>query len=226
VSRRATAYHECAACHASVVVLQRFIRQMARDNLTWGQRRIANELRLKLGLRVSPRNVRKYLPTHLHPGPGQRAPSQRWRTFLRQHAWDLIVRGVAANLTRGMQALWVRIIQLVQGWWSRSVASGLQGHSMSDAVALVLPSDTMPMFPAWSPDPEEVLSVDERSPPDMGLLHHHDRCIAARATPVDMFDVCPVVAARCGWNRASPHSRGIQPLSTRGTQAIRWGRAA
>jgi hypothetical protein len=208
------------------IALQGLIRQMARDNLTWGQRRIANELRLKLGLRVSPRNVRKYLPTHLHPGPGQRAPSQRWRTFLRQHAWDLIVRGVAANLTRGMQALWVWIIQIVQGWWSRSVASGLQGHSMSDAVALVLPSDTIPMCPAWSPDPEEILSADERSPPDMGLLHHHDRCIAARATPVDMFDVCPVVAARCGWNRASPHSRGIQPLSTRGTQAIRWGRAA
>jgi putative transposase len=32
------------------VELQGLIRQMARDNLTWGQRRIANELRLKLGL--------------------------------------------------------------------------------------------------------------------------------------------------------------------------------
>jgi hypothetical protein len=41
------------------VELQALIRQMARDNLTWGQRRIANELRLKLGLQVSPRTVRK-----------------------------------------------------------------------------------------------------------------------------------------------------------------------
>ena len=32
------------------------------DNLTWGQERIANELLLKLGLRVSPRTVRKYMP--------------------------------------------------------------------------------------------------------------------------------------------------------------------
>jgi putative transposase len=43
------------------VELQALIRQMARENLTWGQRRIANELRLKLGLRVSPRAVRKAL---------------------------------------------------------------------------------------------------------------------------------------------------------------------
>jgi hypothetical protein len=33
------------------------IRQIAHENLMRGQRRIANELRLKLGLRVSPRTV-------------------------------------------------------------------------------------------------------------------------------------------------------------------------
>jgi hypothetical protein len=33
------------------------IRQIAHENLMWGQRRIAKELRLKLGLRVSPRTV-------------------------------------------------------------------------------------------------------------------------------------------------------------------------
>jgi putative transposase len=77
---------------------------MARDNLTWGQRRIANELQLKLSLRVSPRTVHKYIPTHLHPGPGQRMTFQRWRTFVRHRAWDLIARAVASDLTRGMQA--------------------------------------------------------------------------------------------------------------------------
>src|SRR5499433_2658604 len=44
--------------------LQALIRQMVRDNPTWGQERIANELLLKLGLRVSPRTVRKYMPKH------------------------------------------------------------------------------------------------------------------------------------------------------------------
>jgi hypothetical protein len=37
--------------------LQALIRQMARENPTWGQERIANELLLKLGLRVSPQAV-------------------------------------------------------------------------------------------------------------------------------------------------------------------------
>src|SRR5262245_35400621 len=37
--------------------LQALIRRMARENPTWGEERIANELLLKLGLRVSPRTV-------------------------------------------------------------------------------------------------------------------------------------------------------------------------
>src|SRR5215467_10537141 len=41
--------------------LQALIRRMARENPTWDQERIANELLLK-GLRVSPRTVRKYMP--------------------------------------------------------------------------------------------------------------------------------------------------------------------
>lgn len=59
------------------VELQALIRQMARENLTWGQRRIANELRLKLGLRVSPRTIRKYMPMHPDRAPGHRVLAQR-----------------------------------------------------------------------------------------------------------------------------------------------------
>src|SRR2546430_76618 len=66
--------------------LQGLIRQMARDNPTWGQERIANELLLKFGLRVSPRTVRRYMPKRLDRGPGQRTTSQLWRTFVRNHA--------------------------------------------------------------------------------------------------------------------------------------------
>ncbi len=57
--------------------LQTLIRQMARDNPTWGQERIANELLLRLGLRVSPRTVRKYMPKRTDRGSGHRVPSQR-----------------------------------------------------------------------------------------------------------------------------------------------------
>ena len=48
--------------------LQALIRRMALENPTWGQERIANELLLKLGLRVSPRTVRKYMPRRLDRG--------------------------------------------------------------------------------------------------------------------------------------------------------------
>ena len=41
--------------------LQRLIVSMAQANPTWGEERIANELRLKLGLTVSPRTVGRYL---------------------------------------------------------------------------------------------------------------------------------------------------------------------
>ena len=53
--------------------LQRLIRRMARENPSWGEERIANELLLKLGLRVSPRTIRKYLPKSPATPPGPRA---------------------------------------------------------------------------------------------------------------------------------------------------------
>src|SRR5215510_5558003 len=70
--------------------LQALIRRMALENPTWGQERIANELLLKLGLRVSPRTVRKYLPKPLDHGRGKRASSHRWRTFVRNRAQAII----------------------------------------------------------------------------------------------------------------------------------------
>ena len=70
--------------------LQALIRRMAQENPTWGQERIANELLLKLGWRVSPRTVRKYMPRSLERGPGTRLQSQRWATFVRNHAQAIV----------------------------------------------------------------------------------------------------------------------------------------
>jgi putative transposase len=41
--------------------VQQLIAAMARADVTWGEERIAAELRLKLGLTVSPRTVRRYM---------------------------------------------------------------------------------------------------------------------------------------------------------------------
>src|SRR6202521_3599906 len=56
--------------------IQALIRQMATENPTWGQEHIANELKLKLGIRVSPRTVGKYLREWPRRQPD---PSQRWQ---------------------------------------------------------------------------------------------------------------------------------------------------
>jgi putative transposase len=59
------------------------IRQMSRDNSLWGAPRIHGEL-LKLGITVSQATVSKYMARHRKP------PSQSWRTFLTNHAKDIV----------------------------------------------------------------------------------------------------------------------------------------
>jgi len=64
--------------------VQRLIAEMATHNCTWGEERIAAELRVKLGLTVSPRTVRRYMPPRPRRRSGQSA--QSWGTFLHNHA--------------------------------------------------------------------------------------------------------------------------------------------
>ncbi len=69
--------------------LQRLIGAMAKGNPTWGEERIAAELLLKLGMRVSPRTVRCYMAR----GPGGRGrgvSGQRWAAFVRNHAQAVV----------------------------------------------------------------------------------------------------------------------------------------
>jgi len=44
--------------------IQALIRRIANENPLWSEERIANELLLKLGIRVSPQTVSNYLPWH------------------------------------------------------------------------------------------------------------------------------------------------------------------
>ena len=90
--------------------LQALIRQMARENPTWGQERIANGLLLKLGLRVSPRTVRKYMPSHCVGGPGKRCPSQRWSTFIRNQAKGIVACDFCVVVTATFRVLYVFVL--------------------------------------------------------------------------------------------------------------------
>ena len=90
--------------------LQALIRRMAQENPTWGQERIANELLLKLGLRVSPRTVRKYMPSYCVGGPGKRGQSQRWSTFIRNHAKGIVACDFCVAVTATFRLLDVFVV--------------------------------------------------------------------------------------------------------------------
>jgi len=70
--------------------LQALIREIATDDPTWGQERIAKELQMKLGIRMSPRTVAKYL--RLAEAVHTPDPKQRWLTFVHKHA--KVIRGL------------------------------------------------------------------------------------------------------------------------------------
>ena len=90
--------------------LQALIRRMARENPSWGEERIANELLLKLGLRVSPRTIRKYLPRRLNPGRGKHATTQHWRTFVRNHAQAIVACDFCVVVTITFRLLYVFVL--------------------------------------------------------------------------------------------------------------------
>jgi putative transposase len=87
------------------------IVEMARSNLTWGEERIAAELRLKVGIRVSPRTVRRYVPGSRGYGSGP--TSQHWMTFVRNHAQVLLACDYFFAITAKFRSLYVFVIMEV-----------------------------------------------------------------------------------------------------------------
>ena len=89
------------------VELRRLIRAMALSNPSWGEERIANELLLKLGIRVSPRTVQKYMPSKPPGGPRD---DQRWSTFVRNHAEAILACDFCVVVTATFRMLYVFVV--------------------------------------------------------------------------------------------------------------------
>ncbi len=87
--------------------LRRLIRRMAAENPLWGEERIANELLVKLGIRVSPRTVGKYIPKR---PPGQPRGDQRWSTFLKNHAKAILACDFFVAVTATFRLLYVFVV--------------------------------------------------------------------------------------------------------------------
>ena len=87
--------------------LRALIRRMADEKPLWGEERIANELLLKLGVRISPRTVRKYMPKR---PPGQPRGDQRWSTFLKNHAAAILACDFFVAVTATFRMLYVFVV--------------------------------------------------------------------------------------------------------------------
>jgi len=87
--------------------LRALIRRMARENPLWGEERIANELLLKLGIRISPPTVRRYLPKRPR---GQPRADLRWSTFLKSHATAILACDFFMAVTATFRMLYVIVV--------------------------------------------------------------------------------------------------------------------
>jgi putative transposase len=121
--------------------IRRLIRQMARENVTWGAPRIASELRL-LGHVVADSTVAKYLPKRSKP------PSQSWRTFLANHADCLASIDFCVVPTATFRNLYVFLVLLHDR--RRVVHFGVTEHLNADWVSQQLreafPFDAAPRY--------------------------------------------------------------------------------
>jgi len=90
------------------IEMQRLIADMAAHNQTWGEERIAAELRVKLGLTVSPRTVRRYMPSRPRGRGGRSA--QSWATFLHNHAGAVLACDFFIVVTATFQRLYVFVL--------------------------------------------------------------------------------------------------------------------
>jgi putative transposase len=89
------------------VELRALIRRIAQENPIWGEERIASELLVKLGVRVSPRTVRKYMPKL---PAGQPRGDQRWSTFLKNHAKAILACDFFIAVTATFRMLYVFVV--------------------------------------------------------------------------------------------------------------------
>jgi transposase InsO family protein len=83
--------------------IRALIRKMDRENPTWGEERIGNELLLKLNIRVSPRTVAKYLTRDRPRG----VSNQRWKTFIGNHAKAVVACDFFVSVTATFRVLYV-----------------------------------------------------------------------------------------------------------------------
>ena len=83
--------------------IRALIRRLSRENPLWGAPRVHGELKM-LGIEIAQTTVAKYMVRHRKP------PSQTWRTFLDNHAKDLVSIDFFAVPTVTFRILYVLLV--------------------------------------------------------------------------------------------------------------------
>jgi hypothetical protein len=172
--------------------IRNLIRQMSLANPRWRAPRIHGEL-LKLGIHVSQATVAKYMVRHRKP------PSQSWRTFLRNHAKDL----VAADF---FQLLFVFFI--LDHDRRRPIHFAVTSHPTAEWTARQL----LEAFP-WDNAPRYLLRDRDRCYGD--TFSETARCLGTREV---------LTASQSPWQNACAE-RFIEELSNRSPSECRCSRA-
>jgi putative transposase len=93
--------------------VRQLVARMVRENITWGEERVADELSLKLSILVSPRTVRKYWPLQPDRTRHRQTSSQHWRTFVKNHAQGIVAWDFLVAVTVRFQVLFVFLVMEV-----------------------------------------------------------------------------------------------------------------
>jgi len=125
--------------------LQQLIATMAAANRTWGEERIAAELLVKLGIRVSPRTVRRYMPAR---PPRARQRTQAWSTFVRNHARAVLASDFFVVVTATFRVIYVFVV--LEIGTRRILYWNVTGHPTADWTAqqfrMIVPGDQRHRF--------------------------------------------------------------------------------
>jgi transposase InsO family protein len=156
--------------------LRALIRDMSTANPLWGAPRIHGELQ-KLGIATSQSTVAKYMRRHPRP------PSQTWRTFLTNHASQIIAADLFVVPTVTFRLLFV-LVMLVH-----------------DRRRLVHMAVTEHPTAAWTA--QQLRNAFSNNDAPRYLLHDRDSVFANVATTIERMNIEEVRAApRSPWQNA------------------------
>ena len=180
------------------------IRQMCRENPGWGAPRIHGEL-LKLGIDVGESSVSKYMVRSCGP------PSQTWRTFLENHARQLVSIDFFTVPTLRFQVLYVFLV-LAHGR-RRILHFNVTAHPTADWTGQQLrqafPLLSAPRSPWQRAYVERLIGSIRRECLDHLIVFNE---VSLRRTLRSYFDYYHQSRTHLSLAKDSPEPRPIQPV--------------